>query len=110
MAEASGTGFVVYEDAIPIARETKIICEALDCDPLKLISSGTLIASIRGNYEKLITTLKRLGIKAAIIGEVVHKKEGKKLVRSGGTVESIKSAVTDELWRILSEYSSSKIV
>jgi hydrogenase maturation factor len=110
MAEASGTGFVVYEDAIPIARETKIICETLGCDPLKLISSGTLIASIRGNYEKLITTLKRSGIKAAIIGEVVRKKEGKKLIRSGGAVENIKSAVTDELWRILSEHLSSKIV
>lgn len=106
MAEASGTGFIVYEDAIPIARETRMICEALGCDPLKLISSGTLIASVRGDYKKLITVLKRAGVKVAIIGEVVPKKDGRKLIRSEGTVESIKSAVTDELWRILSEYPS----
>ncbi len=104
MSEASGTGFIVYENAIPIARETKIICETLRCDPLKLISSGTLIASFRGNYKKIISALKRAGIKAAIIGEVVPKKYGRKVIRSEGTVESIKSTVTDELWRILSEH------
>ncbi|MDW8076621.1 MAG: AIR synthase family protein [Nitrososphaerota archaeon] len=104
MAEASGTGFVVYEDAIPIARETKVVCEILGCDPLKLISSGTLIASIRGDHEKLLTALKRAGVKASIIGEVVPKRYGRKLIRSEGTVESIKSAITDELWRILLEH------
>ncbi|MEM0204523.1 MAG: AIR synthase family protein [Nitrososphaerota archaeon] len=107
MAEASGTGFVVYEDTIPIAKETRIICETLGCDPLKLISSGTLIASVRGDYKKLITALKRAGVKATIIGEVVPKKNGRKLIRSEGNVENIKSTITDELWRILSEYPPS---
>ncbi|MEM2910532.1 MAG: AIR synthase family protein [Nitrososphaerota archaeon] len=104
LAEASKTGFVVYEDAIPVARETKVLCEALNCDPLKLISSGTLIASVKGSsHERLVRALKRAGVKAAVIGEVLRKKEGRKLIRSGGAVESINSAVTDELWRILSE-------
>ncbi|PUA32043.1 MAG: hypothetical protein B9J98_04680 [Candidatus Terraquivivens tikiterensis] len=103
LAEASGTGFVVYEDAIPVAKETRMLCEALDCDPLKLISSGTLIASVRASRKGLLKALKKTGVKAAIIGEVVRKKEGRKLIRSGGVVESIRSSVTDELWRILSE-------
>lgn len=106
MAEASGTGFIVWEDRIPIAEETKIICKALDCDPLKLISSGSLIACVKGNYGKLIRSLKNVGIEANVIGEIVKRRYGRKILRSDGTEESIKASIVDELWRILLKHGN----
>jgi len=51
MALASGTRFVVHADEIPVEEETSIICEALDLDPLKLISSGALVATVPRSSE-----------------------------------------------------------
>ena len=40
LCRASGFGAVVFKDRIPLMDETKVICECLGLDPLRLISSG----------------------------------------------------------------------
>lgn len=98
IAEASKTSFIVYEDKIPVAKETEIICDALRCDPLKLISSGVLLATVpRENIRRLT----KLGFK--IIGELRKKKYNNILVRKDGSEEVVEEMVQDELWRLLSE-------
>lgn len=104
LAEASGTGFLVDERRILVAEETRKVCEAIGCDPLRLISSGALLATVRGKYESLLRSLRRAGIKTAIIGEVTKRRGGRKLLRRDGTEEDIKEFVLDELWRILAEH------
>jgi hydrogenase maturation factor len=43
MAEASGVGLEIWRDAIPILPETRAICDHFLADPLRLISSGTML-------------------------------------------------------------------
>jgi hydrogenase expression/formation protein HypE len=43
LADASKCGVLLDADAIPVAPETRAICEALGADPLALISSGAML-------------------------------------------------------------------
>lgn len=43
MCEASGTGCIIDAAAVPIRPETEAICRKLSIDPMKLISSGSLL-------------------------------------------------------------------
>ena len=101
MAVASNVGFEVFEDRIPILHETAIICNVLGVDPLRLIGSGALIASLNPEYaEQAIKILNKNGINAAIIGEFKRNKD-KILVSKNGKKERIDDAPIDELWRFL---------
>jgi len=101
LAEASGCSFIIYEEAVPIARETRLICDALGCDPLKLISSGVLLVAIP---KSLAGRLRRMpGFK--VIGELRARREGNVVVRRDGLEERVRGPVLDELWRLLMERS-----
>jgi len=102
LAEASGCSFIIYEERIPIAEETRLICEALGCDPLKLISSGVLLAAIPRQKAKRHPNLIR---DLAIIGEFKDRKSGNILVRSDGSEEKIREEILDELWRLIAEHA-----
>ena len=101
VAEASKLSFILYEDRVPVASETKIICDALNCDPLKLIASGALIASIP---EENLKQAKKIIPGLKIVGRFRHRKLGNILVRSDGSEERIRDGVRDELWRLIEEF------
>ncbi|MBU7014053.1 MAG: AIR synthase family protein [Theionarchaea archaeon] len=91
LADASKVGFSVDTDKIPVSQETRAICSALSVDPLRLISSGSLLITVPKNTTPdLVESLKKNGIPVAIIGEIT---EGRNL----------EPAKQDELWRILEE-------
>ncbi|MCS7125433.1 MAG: AIR synthase family protein [Aigarchaeota archaeon] len=98
MAEASNTSFVIYEDKIPVSIETRSICEVLRCDPLRLISSGVLLAAIPKKYLRTATAY---GLN--VIGELRRKSEGNILVRVDKSEEKILTPIQDELWRLYEE-------
>lgn len=100
LAEASNTSFIIYEDQIPVSDETRQICNLMGCDPLKLISSGVLLACISRKHLKKV---ERLGLR--VIGKLRKKKMPNILVRTDKTEEMISSQVFDELWRIYEESS-----
>ncbi len=102
MALASGNGFVIYEESIPLREETLAVCEALEVDPLRLISSGSLLISVsEEKADKLVSELRRGGVEASIIGRLTEREEGMRLVRTNGMVEDVSEPVMDELWRVL---------
>ena len=101
VAEASKLSFIIYEDRIPVASETKIICDALDCDPLRLIASGALIASIS---EEDLKRAKRVIPSLRVIGRFRRRRMGNILVRSDGSEERVRDEVRDELWRLIEEF------
>ncbi len=102
MALASGNGFVIYEENIPLREETLAVCEALEIDPLRLISSGSLLISVsEERADELISELKRGGIDASVIGRLTGREEGMRLVRANGIAEDVSEPVMDELWRVL---------
>jgi len=100
IAYASNVLIEVWEDKIPIAPETKIICEVLGIDPLKLISSGVLLATIpRDKADEALSELNKLGIEATIIG-IVREGRGVILHRSNGVKERVSEFIVDELYRV----------
>jgi len=102
MAEASKLGFKVWEDRVNIEPETLEICKALNVDPLKLISSGVLLAAIpKSGVEMALETLKKIGVKASIIGEFVDYSRGRKVYRVDGSLLEVKEPAEDELWKVL---------
>ncbi len=98
VAEASGTGVIVYRERIPVEPETAQITELFNIDPLKLISSGCMLITCPDG-EGLVKKLKSNGIPAAIIGEVTAGPD-KKMV-SGEHEECIPQPDSDELYKVL---------
>jgi hydrogenase maturation factor len=104
MGSAAGVGLSVSENLIPVAPETRIITEILGVDPLKLLSSGSLLMTIReSSVGKVLDALNGLGVQASIIGEVKERSEGRVLTRSDGTEKTIDPVRQDELFRVLGE-------
>jgi len=67
--EAAGKGFRVYRESLPITDVTAEFCEFFNVDPLKFISSGSMLITCKDG-EGLIERLKENGIKGTIIGKV----------------------------------------
>jgi hydrogenase maturation factor len=102
LADASKTGFRVYENRIAISCETMNICRFFNLDPLRLISSGALlIAASSPTAEGIVQALETNGIAASIIGELVDDVEHRTIVQRNGSEETLPMPASDELWKAL---------
>lgn len=97
VAEGSQVGVEIVQELIPLWPETRAITEALKIDPLKLISSGSMLITI-SEGEKLVARLGEAGIQGAVIGKVTSGSQ-KILKTPQGEVEICKPE-SDELWRV----------
>ncbi|ADT83458.1 AIR synthase family protein [Thermococcus barophilus] len=101
MADASGLGFEVHYERIPIAEETRKICEYFNLDPLSLISSGALlIAAPKENADEIVAALKKENLAASVIGEFLGDKKKRIIIRDGAEKE-LKQPLSDELWKVV---------
>jgi hydrogenase maturation factor len=83
MARASGLGVEVVGESIPLAEETRLLCEYCGIDPLGAFASGSLLIAVKpAATEKVIRRLRRAKIPATRIGRMVPKKKGMKLVKA----------------------------
>lgn len=73
LAKASNVGFKVYEEKMPITKITEKLCNKFSIDPLKFISSGSMIITCK-NGDELIKELKKGGINGTIIGKITKSK------------------------------------
>ena len=80
MAEASNLGFKVYKENMPISIITEKICSTYSIDPLRFISSGSMLITT-SNGNAISKNLQKEGIKASIIGKII--KENSILVDNG---------------------------
>lgn len=79
LAKLSRTTMTIYEEKIPLKRETKGICEFLGLDPLYLANEGKMVAFVdRNDAEKVLAAMRKnkYGKDSQIIGEVNEKGEG----------------------------------
>lgn len=72
MALASNVGFEVKYEWMPITDISKKICEAFNIDPLRLISSGSMMLTTSAP-EKIKERLEQNGIKATVIGKIIEE-------------------------------------
>lgn len=101
MAEASGTGFEVYADQVYVSPETREICRFFKIDPLKLISSGSLLIVVKPEkVEGVVSNIRKLGIQASIIGEIFEDKGIRQIVKDGSS-RPLVMPESDELWAAL---------
>ena len=97
--KAIGKGINLFEDRLPIKAITEKLCEILNIDVKKLISSGSMIMVVpENNVTAFIDRLEKEGIYASVIGEVTE--EGVYAITKLGKDE-IFSPGTDELYKAL---------
>ena len=111
MCQISEVGAEVWEDDIPIEPETGKICIRFGLDPLRLISSGSMvIISPEGKLEEMKAAIEAEGVPVSIIGRVCPREDGICLVRGGAdpgedhkgnTKEIIDPPRMDEIYKIV---------
>ncbi len=103
LAYASGRHIEVWEDKVLVRPETEAVCRALGVDPLRLISSGCLLATLPpGKLDGAREALSGLGVEWAVIGEVGEGPPGLLVHRRDGRAERVGPFVEEELARLVS--------
>ncbi len=102
VCEAAEVGVVVDGDAVPVLPESEAVCRALGLDPLGLIASGALLATVSPEQAPtLVAALERQGIAAGVIGWVTEPEEGLRL-RTASGVRELPTFDRDELAQFFS--------
>jgi len=100
LAEAAGVGMRVESDKIPILRETALICEKLELDPLGLLASGAMMIAVAAKDSmKVLRALGAEGISAAVIATVWEREKGVKWA-DRGEVRDLPLFARDEVARL----------
>lgn len=101
LATGAGTGMRVELEKIPVLPECRVFCDALGLDPLGLIGSGALLATVSpDDAPTLIDALARQNIPAFEIGTMMPRDEGLILATSQGD-RQWPTYARDELARFL---------
>lgn len=102
LATGAGVGLAIDRKNVPVVAECKTFCDALGLDPMGLIGSGALLATVAPeDVATLLDALAREGIPAYEIGRVTAADEGLWLHADSGT-SPLPSFQRDELARFLS--------
>lgn len=102
VASASGKDIVVLDKAFYIDEEVKRITSAVNVDPLRLLSSGCIVATVTPGYlDSLLNELKKHGIRHSVVGRVTRG-EGRVIIKgdSGETITIIDSDIVDEIYKL----------
>jgi hydrogenase maturation factor len=101
ISEASGLGFKVYESNFLIKKETIEISKILNVNPLKLLSSGSLLIVVDSEeVSTLIDVLNKCGVESSVIGDI-QSDNRQILVKTDGVEVDVDNVEQDELFRLL---------
>ena len=99
IATAAEVGIAIDRDRLPVLPECQAVCDALGLDPLGLIASGALLATVaRQDAAALIRALKDEGIASFEIGVVTDADQGLTM-KTGDAVGELPRFERDELAR-----------
>jgi hydrogenase maturation factor len=100
MAAASGVGMSVDFDAVPVAPESRVVCDTLGLDPMGTIASGALLVALPAvETSRLLLAFQHAGIPACVIGRATEPGGEMRARRSGREIDYPKFAV-DEIARL----------
>ncbi|MCL5268693.1 MAG: hydrogenase expression/formation protein HypE [Bacteroidetes bacterium] len=90
LAEQSGLGIIINEEAMPIPDDVKGACEILGLDPLYIANEGKLVAFVSPRAaDRVLDAMRKhpLGERSVVIGEAVDRHHGTVVMNSkiGGT-------------------------
>ncbi|MGH2620585.1 MAG: AIR synthase family protein [Anaerolineales bacterium] len=102
LAEASGCGLEVNQEAIPVLPEGQALCEAFGLNPLASIASGALLLTAPSSRQAAIEqALTAQGIVVSPIGQVISGVGAEVRLRSAGEVGLAPKPERDEIARLL---------
>lgn len=100
LAEAASLGVELDLSSVPIMDETKRLCRVLSLDPYRLISSGSIIFTVKPGEERATEdALSDIGVSSSKIGRMVPLKKGKKYRDLRGHLRHLSPPSPDELWK-----------
>ncbi len=103
VALAAGVGLRIDRSAIPVLPECRLVCEALELDPLGVIASGALLVTCPPEEaDSLLSAWQTRGIAGWVIGTVTPPEAGCRLVEVGGEAPLPRFA-RDEVARLFDE-------
>jgi hydrogenase expression/formation protein HypE len=104
IADQSGVGMELREDAIPLHAPVRGACEILGLDPLYVANEGKMVAIVpAGDAAEIVAAMRRhpRGIEAAVIGAVTAREPGLVMLRTAfGTRRIVDTLPGDQLPRI----------
>ena len=99
IATAADVGIAIDRGRLPVLPECQVVCDALGLDPLGLIASGALLATVaRQDVPALIRALEDEGVAAYEIGVVTEADQGLTM-KIGDAVGDLPRFERDELAR-----------
>jgi hydrogenase expression/formation protein HypE len=100
MAQASGVGLEIREEALPYLPETLALCQHFGLEPLGVIASGALLIAAEPQFTpKIVDALQQAGIRASVIGRVQPAERGRVLVGQAGS-RPLPTFARDEITRL----------
>ncbi|MEM3515573.1 MAG: AIR synthase family protein [Saccharolobus sp.] len=104
ISNVTNKGIRIYENRLFINNAVKEVTKIVNIDPWISISEGTMIiVSDKGN--EIVRELRKNGIEAEIIGEIVDEEKGVTLVKNDGSKVKIEHPEEDPFWRAFFELS-----
>lgn len=104
LATAAGVGAVIGRSLVPVLPETAAIASVLDIDPLGMLASGSLLATVPSNEtESVGAACAAAGIPFAWIGKILPGERGM-VLRSETGESDLPAFATDEVARALATY------
>jgi hydrogenase expression/formation protein HypE len=101
MCRVAGAGARIWTDKIPVDPITHKICNHFGLDPLRLISSGSMLITVAPDKkEAMEEAMSEIGVQATYIGQVVE--EGITMERNGKWHEVVPPA-GDELYKVVGQ-------
>lgn len=86
MCQIAGLGGEVWESSIPVEAVTRKICALYDINPLRMISSGSMVIIVSPEKkEEMEEVMRREGIALSPIGRIRPAEEGIRLIRKTKT-------------------------
>ncbi len=82
MCQIAGVGGEVWEEAIPMEPEAEKICRRFGLNPLRLISSGSMVIIVdKERRDEMLSALEEAGVRASVIGRIRPAEDGVRLIR-----------------------------
>ena len=82
MCQIAGTGAEVWEEKIPMEPETAKICSLFDINPLRLISSGSMVIIAPADKKQAMEdAMAEAGVQVSVIGQIREAEEGIRMIR-----------------------------
>ena len=101
MCQIAGKGAEIWYDSIPVRPEVRKVSEFFDINPMRLISSGSMVVIVpEDRKEKMEAAMKAAGVECSIIGRVMKTDFGVRLLKDGELSE-IDPPYADDIYKVV---------